>query len=163
MTKSPLNSGKYTDFVTTISSLKALADVQVGDKLITTNDGSIDIDLNWPVIQPIIRGKNGESRHRTVDRLWLVMEKVENYIGQYRVQKDHESDYFDSNSESDKAESDMLIFVKENYQTLVKCLDNSIRGLENLRMTYCKDRNIYTSLDMIKTKALVLQKELKDI
>jgi hypothetical protein len=119
--------------------LKIISNIKEYDKLIKTADNMIEID-NGNYTQAFRRWWNGHNRNETIEFL-----KDFIYNQTFKI--------IDDTLDNELDNKKMVNFFKEtNHNILQKFLlelKNSIKGLQNLKITYSKDITITSNLDQI--------------
>lgn len=119
--------------------LKIISNIKEYDKLIKTADNIIEID-NGNYTQAFRRWWNGHNRNETIEFL-----KDFIYNQTFKII----DDTLDNELDNKKT---VNFFKETNHNILQKFLlelKNSIKGLQNLKITYSKDITITSNLDQI--------------
>lgn len=119
--------------------LKIISNIKEYDKLIKTADNMIEID-NGNYTQAFRRWWNGHNRNETIEFL-----KDFIYNQTFKII----DDTLDNELDNKKT---VNFFKETNHNILQKFLlelKNSIKGLQNLKITYSKDITITSNLDQI--------------
>mgnify|MGYP006932097095 FL=1 len=156
-------------FISLVSNLQTLSDVQVGDKLITYPNGTFEIDTRFPWVQFFLRAKNGDSRHRTIDCIWNMVVRLEFYLKyliqyhetseRHEIQNDALSSSFSQSIQKTLHED--VIYSSTNYSSIFQRLRTAMMGLERLQRTYDKDKTIAIQFSMIRTKLQIIYETFK--
>ena len=119
--------------------LKIISNIKEYDKLIKTTDNMIEID-NGNYTQSFRRWWNGHNRNETIEFL-----KEFIYNQTFKII----DDTLDNELDNKKS---VNFFKETNHNILQKFLlelKNSIKGLQNLKITYTRDITITSNLDQI--------------
>ena len=127
-------------------NLKIISQIKINDKLkIDKNLENIQIDLD--IFQSLFRTLNNDSRVLTIETINKLMDKCFELI-----------EYIKNKEKKEKN-----INNKKKLQRILNSMILSIKGLENLKVTYKSDRNIVTNLDLLIENINIKIIELKQI
>lgn len=128
-----------------IVNLKIISRISKSDKLNTTDDVLKIDDNNW-LIQGLQRWYNKNSRNETVARISTIMRHVFDFIDKILV---NEINY----TNTPNASNDAIKLLHEDNSELIQRflinLNNSIKGLDNLKITYQDDESIVSQIDVM--------------
>jgi hypothetical protein len=125
-------------------NLKIISKIKKDDKLLCTGE-LLEIDDSQWMIQGLARWYSKASRRQTIDKINLVINDVFVFID--KTLKDELTHTAGTRSDN--------ILKEDNSEILQKFLlylNNSIEGLENLKITYEEDESIICKLDVLIDK-----------
>jgi hypothetical protein len=125
-------------------NLKIISKIKKDDKLLCTGE-LLEIDDTQWMLQGLARWYSKASRRQTIDKINLVINDVFAFID--KTLKDELTHTAGTRSDN--------ILKEDNSEILQKFLlylNNSIEGLENLKITYQGDESIISKLDVLIDK-----------
>lgn len=128
-----------------ILNLKILSNIEKLDK-ISINSDSITIDPPH-ILQSFYRTYNGDSRTNTIKMIDTIIKDVFDFTND--LLETQSLPWWNNNTTSEIKFKNDIISV---FQELILHLNNSINGLQNLKLTYINDIAICSNIDLIISK-----------
>tara|TARA_B100001093_G_C26411753_1_gene835909 strand:- start:169 stop:675 length:507 start_codon:yes stop_codon:yes gene_type:complete len=128
-----------------ILNLKILSNIEKLDK-ISTNSDNISIDPPH-LLQSLYRTYNGDSRTSTINKIDNIIKEVFDFTND--LLETQSLPWWNNNSTNEIKFKNDIISV---FQELIIHLNNSIGGLQNLKLTYINDVSICSNIDLIISK-----------
>ena len=122
-------------------NLKIISNLKEYDKLSTMDKNVLCID-SPSMFQGLYRTLYGDSREETLNKLEDIINNIFE-ITDNLLNKKNNSNCFNKNFDDD---------VSTTFQNIVMGLSESIKGLQNLKITYLKDVSITSKIDIIINK-----------
>ena len=122
-----------------LTNLKILANINANDKVTINNYNNISIDPPY-LSQSLFRWFNGDSRNNTINTIDIIISNTFRiidsiYDDEINKKNNNESNYFENGN-------------SQKLQTFSTELKNSIKGLQNLKITYKNDISICSKIDI---------------
>lgn len=139
-TNIPCNSAQLSEDLI-LTNLKILANINANDKVTINNNNNISIDSPY-LSQSLFRWFNGDSRNNTIKTIDIIISNTFRII---------DSIYNDEIQKKNNDQSKSNYFENGNsqkLQTFSTELKNSIKGLQNLKITYKNDISICSKIDI---------------
>lgn len=138
-------------------NLKIISDIKEYDKISITDDNKIIIDSPY-IGQCVIRRYNGDNREKSIEFIEMLIDNIfkimDNLIEDQQNVVKNKGDYTSIHIESN--------LLSQFHDILIQ-LQNTIDGLQNLKITYVKDVSIKSKLDLIITKIYNRINKIKNI
>ena len=128
-----------------ILNLKILSNMEKLDK-ISTNSENIIIDPPH-LLQSLYRTYNGDSRTSTINKIDTIIKEVFDFTND--LLETQSLPWWNNNSTTEIKFKNDIISI---FQELIIHLNNSIGGLQNLKLTYINDVSICSNIDLIISK-----------
>jgi hypothetical protein len=146
----------YDDINNILLNLKIISQIKENEKIITLNN-NIEIDNRY--FQSIYRWFSGDNRTISLTKIETVIDNAYNIIDCILINEDslishkinENNKFINTNNKNNKNTSDDLL-SKSNSQLLTDFsfnLSNTIKGLDNLKITYKYDISINSKLEII--------------
>ena len=118
-------------------NMKILAEIREYDKLLA-NEDCLEIDNRY--IQSVRRWATSDSRQSTLVKISDIVDEI--------------FDFIDDNYSNDKKKTDNKFGEDTThlYQRIYLGLNNSLKGLDNLKLTYKNDIKTISQIDLISEK-----------
>lgn len=149
-----------------LTNLKILSNIRPNDKLSNDNEGTLIIDKPY-MFQGAVRWWYSDSRDNTVEHLEKIIQDTFKIIDQVYSSEitqnngsDIENNYYYKHSLPNN------YFKSENSAQLQRFsneLNNTIKGLENLKITYKNDIKICSRVDVIVEKINIRIKKINGL
>ena len=148
-----------TIFENVCLNLKVLSQVMSNNKINISGDGDFTISYSTP-FQPFFRFFTSDSRYKTIQYIRILTsnatEVSDNLMkSKYFHRTDTNDDYYISENEKNK----------HNLEVLLREMENSIQGINNLKSTYRNDIQIKSflelTIDNLDTQIAVIKKKIK--
>ena len=128
-----------------ILNLKIISNIEKLDKISTSSD-KILIDPPH-LLQSIYRTYNGDSRSTTIEKIDEIIKEVFDFTND--LLETQSLPWWNNNTTTEIKFKNDIISV---FQELILHLNNSIGGLQNLKLTYINDVSICSNIDLIISK-----------
>ena len=112
------------------------------DKLSTSDKNILIID-SPSLLQCIYRTIYGDSRDETLNKIENIINEIFSITDNLLERSQHNNSYFNKNFDDD---------ISTTFQSIVLNLSESVKGLQNLKITYLKDVSITSRIDLIINK-----------
>ena len=123
-------------------NLKIIANLKEYDKLSTSDKNVLIID-SPSLFQGIYRTFYGDSRDETLNKIESIINEIFSITDNLLEKSQNNNSYFNKNFDDD---------ISTTFQSIVLNLSESVKGLQNLKITYLKDVSITSRIDLIINK-----------
>lgn len=128
-----------------ILNLKIISNIEKLDK-ISTSSNEIFIDPPH-ILQSLYRTYNGDSRSYTIKKIDEIIKEVFDFTND--LLETQSLPWWNNNTTKEiKFKNDIITI----FQELIIHLNNSIGGLQNLKLTYINDVSVCSNIDLIISK-----------
>ena len=139
-------------------NLKVLSLVEKGGRIYRDSNGQVRIDTDKP-LQAITRYLRGNSRNQAVDDVRSVINKACDKATD--IMNSTQMNIYDLKEVPGDSEKDDHQKKVEELLSLIRDMGLAIKGIENLKQTYCEDAIVVSQFDIIISNCDAKIREMK--